>query len=46
MAAQALVDAVLQQAVHQDDVAAGEFVAARHLPPNLSALSLGPGLLS
>ena len=31
VAAEALVDAVLQQAVHQDDVAAGEFVAARHL---------------
>jgi hypothetical protein len=31
MAAETLVRAVLQQAVHQDDVAAGEFVATRHL---------------
>ena len=31
MAAETLVNGVLQQAVHQDDVAAGEFVAARHL---------------
>ena len=31
VAAEALVDVVLQQAVHQDDVAAGEFVAAGHL---------------
>ena len=31
VAAEALVDAVLQQAVNEDDVAAGEFLAARHL---------------
>src|ERR1700692_986863 len=31
MAAETFVNAVLQQAMHQDDVAAGEFIATRHL---------------